>query len=117
MLPILFYFLKRFRPSLFSIAECENVVQRVCSDSPEEHLQPFKDKMEAFVLSGENSKQMNAANTTRRLQNLLSSPLLVLRVTPMMPFVGFISPPAQVSQSPLVGFLLSLCWGGRRDPG
>ncbi|KAF7656298.1 hypothetical protein LDENG_00043980 [Lucifuga dentata] len=30
---------------------CEKNVQRVCSDSPEEHLQPFKDKMEAFVLS------------------------------------------------------------------
>lgn len=108
MLPILSYFLKRFRPSLFSIAECEKVVQRVCSNSPEEHLQPFKDKMEAFVLSGENSKQMNSANTTCRLQNLLSSPLMVLRVTPIIGFVGFIPPPTHVSQSHLVGLLLSV---------
>lgn len=32
---------------------CEKDVQKVSSDSPEEYLQPFKDKMEAFVLSGE----------------------------------------------------------------
>lgn len=31
-------------------------MQKVCSESPEEHLQPFKDKMEAFVLSGERSR-------------------------------------------------------------
>uniref|UniRef100_A0A8C4E4V1 Formin 1 n=1 Tax=Dicentrarchus labrax TaxID=13489 RepID=A0A8C4E4V1_DICLA len=35
------------------LTKCEKDVQKVCSDSPEEHLQPFKDKMEAFVLSGE----------------------------------------------------------------
>uniref|UniRef100_A0A8C7Q1V1 Formin 1 n=1 Tax=Oncorhynchus mykiss TaxID=8022 RepID=A0A8C7Q1V1_ONCMY len=29
---------------------CEKGVQKVCSSSPEEHLQPFKDKMESFVL-------------------------------------------------------------------
>ncbi|XP_064780780.1 uncharacterized protein LOC135505661 [Oncorhynchus masou masou] len=29
---------------------CEKGVQKVCSSSPDEHLQPFKDKMEAFVL-------------------------------------------------------------------
>ncbi|CAJ1078327.1 formin isoform X3 [Xyrichtys novacula] len=33
------------------LTRCEKDLQRVCSDSPEEHLQPFKDKMEAFVLS------------------------------------------------------------------
>ncbi|KAM7395126.1 hypothetical protein PAMA_006735 [Pampus argenteus] len=33
------------------LTRCEKEVQKVCSDSPEEHLQPFKDKMEAFVLS------------------------------------------------------------------
>ncbi|XP_023270650.1 formin-like isoform X2 [Seriola lalandi dorsalis] len=33
------------------LTRCEKDVQRVCSESPEEHLQPFKDKMEAFVLS------------------------------------------------------------------
>ncbi|XP_045917057.1 formin isoform X2 [Micropterus dolomieu] len=33
------------------LTRCEKDVQKVCSDSPEEHLQPFKDKMEAFVLS------------------------------------------------------------------
>uniref|UniRef100_A0A8C7J1B6 Formin 1 n=1 Tax=Oncorhynchus kisutch TaxID=8019 RepID=A0A8C7J1B6_ONCKI len=32
---------------------CEKGVQKVCSSSPDEHLQPFKDKMEAFVLIGE----------------------------------------------------------------
>lgn len=33
------------------LTRCERDVQGVCSESPEEHLQPFKDKMEAFVLS------------------------------------------------------------------
>lgn len=33
------------------LTRCERDVQKVCSDSPEEHLQPFKDKMEAFVLT------------------------------------------------------------------
>nr|XP_029500025.1 formin-like [Oncorhynchus nerka] len=32
---------------------CEKGVQKVCCSSPEEHLQPFKDKMESFVLIGE----------------------------------------------------------------
>lgn len=52
-------FLKRFCSCLFAIAGCEEYVQRVCSNSPEEHLQPFRDKMEAFVLTGESSNQMN----------------------------------------------------------
>ncbi|KAM9355178.1 formin-like isoform 1-T1 [Pholidichthys leucotaenia] len=33
------------------LMRCEKDVQKVCCDSSEEHLQPFKDKMEAFVLS------------------------------------------------------------------
>lgn len=33
------------------LTQCEKDVQKVCSNSPDEHLQPFKDKMEAFVLS------------------------------------------------------------------
>ncbi|XP_077408298.1 formin [Vanacampus margaritifer] len=33
------------------LAGCEKDVQKVCSDSPEEHLQPFKDRMETFLLS------------------------------------------------------------------
>lgn len=37
----------------FLFSGCEKDVQKVCSDSSEEHLQPFKDKMEAFVLRGE----------------------------------------------------------------
>ncbi|KAK5852722.1 hypothetical protein PBY51_006568 [Eleginops maclovinus] len=32
------------------LTSCEKDVRNVCSDSPEENLQPFKDKMEAFVL-------------------------------------------------------------------
>ncbi|XP_072772378.1 formin isoform X2 [Nerophis lumbriciformis] len=32
------------------LAGCEKDVQKVCSDSPEEHLQPFKDRMETFLL-------------------------------------------------------------------
>uniref|UniRef100_A0A8C6KGD1 FH2 domain-containing protein n=1 Tax=Nothobranchius furzeri TaxID=105023 RepID=A0A8C6KGD1_NOTFU len=32
------------------LSKCEKNVQKVCSDSPEELLQPFKDKMEAFDL-------------------------------------------------------------------
>ncbi|CAB1339831.1 unnamed protein product [Coregonus sp. 'balchen'] len=35
------------------LAVCEEGVQKVCSSSPEEHLQTFKDKMEAFLLNGE----------------------------------------------------------------
>lgn len=38
---------------LVFLSGCEKDVQKVCSDSPEEHLQPFKDRMEAFLLSGE----------------------------------------------------------------
>ncbi|XP_035851223.1 formin isoform X2 [Sander lucioperca] len=33
------------------LTRCEKDVQKVCSDSPGKNLQPFKDKMEAFVLS------------------------------------------------------------------
>ncbi|XP_068433661.1 formin [Clinocottus analis] len=33
------------------LTRCEKDIKNVCSDSPEENLQPFKDKMEAFVLS------------------------------------------------------------------
>ncbi|KAL7388023.1 hypothetical protein ABVT39_005548 [Epinephelus coioides] len=33
------------------LTRCEKDVQNVCSDSPEENLQPFKDRMEAFVLT------------------------------------------------------------------
>ncbi|XP_068564522.1 formin [Cebidichthys violaceus] len=33
------------------LTRCEKDVKNVCSDSPEENLQPFKDKMEAFVFS------------------------------------------------------------------
>ncbi|XP_019726283.1 formin [Hippocampus comes] len=33
------------------LAECAQGVRKVCSDSPEEHLQPFKDRMETFLLS------------------------------------------------------------------
>lgn len=39
--------------SSYFLSGCEKDVQRVCSGSPEEHLQPFKDKMETFALSGE----------------------------------------------------------------
>nr|XP_020459527.1 formin-like [Monopterus albus] len=35
------------------LTRCEKDIQKVCSNSPEEHLQPFKDKMEAFVLSAQ----------------------------------------------------------------
>ncbi|XP_042156938.1 LOW QUALITY PROTEIN: formin [Oncorhynchus tshawytscha] len=35
---------------------CEKGVQKVCSSSPEEHLQPFKDKMESFVLIASNEQ-------------------------------------------------------------
>eukprot|EP00063_Salmo_salar_P086748 XP_014061583.1 PREDICTED: formin-like isoform X1 [Salmo salar] len=35
---------------------CEKGVQKVCSSSSEEHLQPFKDKMESFVLIASNEQ-------------------------------------------------------------
>ena len=43
-LPLFFVF-------LFPSA-CEKDVQKVCANSSEEHLQPFKEKMEAFISSG-----------------------------------------------------------------
>lgn len=36
-------------------------MEKVCSDSPEEHLQPFKDKMEVFLLTGEELFQIEAS--------------------------------------------------------
>lgn len=78
-------------------------MRRVGSNSPEEHLQPFRDKMEAFVLSGESSKQMNAdivyLTASKRTRQLLKPVHFssVLHVTPI--FVGFTLPPAQISQS------------------
>lgn len=37
---------------LFLPIACEKGVQKVCANSSDEHLQPFKDKMEAFIASG-----------------------------------------------------------------
>uniref|UniRef100_A0AAV2KAY1 FH2 domain-containing protein n=1 Tax=Knipowitschia caucasica TaxID=637954 RepID=A0AAV2KAY1_KNICA len=42
---------KDLRQLSHDLTQCEKNIQNVCSNSPEEHLQPFKDKMEAFVLS------------------------------------------------------------------
>lgn len=36
----------------FLLLACEKDVQKVCANSSEEHLQPFKDKMEGFVCAG-----------------------------------------------------------------
>ncbi|XP_047243566.1 formin [Girardinichthys multiradiatus] len=33
------------------LTRCEKNLQKACSESPDEYLQPFKDKMEAFVLT------------------------------------------------------------------
>ncbi|XP_045551526.1 formin [Salmo salar] len=41
---------KELRQLRRDLTVCEKGVQKVCSSSPEEHLQPFKDKMEAFIL-------------------------------------------------------------------
>ncbi|XP_071019909.1 uncharacterized protein [Oncorhynchus clarkii lewisi] len=41
---------KELRQLRRDLTVCEKGVQKVCSSSPDEHLQPFKDKMEAFVL-------------------------------------------------------------------
>lgn len=38
--------------SLFCSAACEKDVQNVCANSSEEHLQPFKDKMDSFLTTG-----------------------------------------------------------------
>ncbi|XP_041832732.1 formin [Melanotaenia boesemani] len=35
------------------LTRCEKDVKKVCSESPEEHQQPFKDKMEAFILTAQ----------------------------------------------------------------
>ncbi|CAG5928362.1 unnamed protein product [Menidia menidia] len=56
------------------LARCERDVQNVSSDSAEEHLQPFKDKMEAFVISArkehaEASYQM--MNVQKNFQDLV----------------------------------------------
>ncbi|KAK6294926.1 hypothetical protein J4Q44_G00341520 [Coregonus suidteri] len=42
---------KELRQLRRDLTVCEKGVQKVCSSSPDEHLQPFKDKMEAFVLN------------------------------------------------------------------
>lgn len=51
------------------LTRCEKDVQNVCTDSPEENLQPFKDNMETFVLSarkqhGEASYQLMTAHNS-----------------------------------------------------
>lgn len=38
---------------LFLLPACEKNVENVCTNSSEEHLQPFKQKMEAFLSTGE----------------------------------------------------------------
>lgn len=39
---------------LFSVpSACEKNVQKVCANSTEENLQPFKEKMEGFISAGE----------------------------------------------------------------
>lgn len=38
------------------VAVCETEMEKVCRLSPEEHLQPFKDKMEEFINQGKWSK-------------------------------------------------------------
>lgn len=38
--------------SLFCPAACEKEVQKVCANSLDEHLQPFKDKMDTFLTTG-----------------------------------------------------------------
>ncbi|KAM8846734.1 formin isoform 1-T2 [Synchiropus picturatus] len=45
----------------------ENDVQRVCANSPEKHLQPFQDKMEAFLLSARKD-QVEATGRLRSAQ-------------------------------------------------
>lgn len=42
-------------PFLFSLClpVCEKDMQKVCANSSEENLQPFKDKMEGFISDGE----------------------------------------------------------------
>ncbi|KAJ0060977.1 hypothetical protein NL108_003323, partial [Boleophthalmus pectinirostris] len=42
---------KDLRQLARDLTQCEKNIQKVCTNSPEEHLQPFKDKMEAFVLN------------------------------------------------------------------
>lgn len=36
---------------------CEKDVEKVCANSSDEHLQPFKEKMEGFVGAGEQSRE------------------------------------------------------------
>lgn len=48
------------------LTACEKNVQKVCANSTEEHLQPFKDKMEAFITTaqaeyGAEDDRLNAA--------------------------------------------------------
>lgn len=47
----------RFHQSalLSSLPACEKDVQKVCANSSEENLQPFKDKMESFISTGESA--------------------------------------------------------------
>ncbi|KAG5266204.1 hypothetical protein AALO_G00250930 [Alosa alosa] len=50
------------------LTACEKNVQKVCANSLEEHLQPFKDKMEAFLVTAQSEhtaedEQLQAAHT------------------------------------------------------
>lgn len=38
--------------TLCFLSACTTEVEKVCKDSDEDHLQPFKDKMEDFLLQG-----------------------------------------------------------------
>lgn len=43
---------------------CETGMQRVCYNCPKQHLQPFKDKMESFVLSARKEHDETECNVT-----------------------------------------------------
>ncbi|KAK2855956.1 hypothetical protein Q5P01_004691 [Channa striata] len=56
------------------LTRCQKDIESVCADSPEEHLQPFKDKMEAFVLSAQKEHGQTSCHLTtvqRSFQDLV----------------------------------------------
>lgn len=48
--------------SRLSLPACEKDVKKVCANSSEENLQPFRDKMEGFISAGESSSDLYYGN-------------------------------------------------------
>lgn len=51
--------LSQFHCSVFYFTACSAETEKVCNVSSEEHLQPFKNKMEEFLTRGKNTANLS----------------------------------------------------------